>query len=213
MTAYDKQRFAQVMMGLAENYGQTITPTGISLRFAALANFPLQEVERAALSIMASRKFSSMPTVADFLEHLGGGTAEDKAEIEAGKVVEAVRHVGAYRSVVFDDPVTMAVIERAFGGWVRLCQGLTDREEKFFRKDFAKAYGSYSRQGIRDGGVLLGLAESQNAGRGLEHREAPKLIGDSDKARQVQTMGENSAVQIGQTIPRPQIHRIAYAEA
>ena len=213
MTDDDKTSFAQIMIGLAENYGQTVTTAGLKLRFEALRQFPLDAVKAASMSLLASRKYNSMPTVADFLEHIGGGNAEDKAEIEAGKVVEAVRSVGAYRSVVFDDPVTMAVISRAFGGWVRLCQNMTDREEKFFRREFKQAYGSYSRQGIREGGVLLGLSESQNVGRGLEYREAPRLIGDNAKAQQVLTMSDSAALQISTAIPRPQIQRIAYAEA
>lgn len=213
MTDDDKTSFAQIMIGLAENYGQTLTTAGLKLRFEALRQFPLDAVKAASMSLLASRKYNSMPTVADFLEHIGGGNAEDKAEIEAGKVVEAVRSVGAYRSVVFDDPVTMAVISRAFGGWVRLCQNMTDREEKFFRREFKQAYGSYSRQGIREGGALLGLSESQNVGRGLEYRESPRLIGDNAKAQQVLTMSDSAALQISTAIPRPQIQRIAYAEA
>ena len=213
MTDDDKTSFAQIMIGLAENYGQTLTTAGLKLRFEALRQFPLDAVKAASMSLLASRKYNSMPTVADFLEHIGGGNAEDKAEIEAGKVVEAVRSVGAYRSVVFDDPVTMAVISRAFGGWVRLCQNMTDREEKFFRREFKQAYGSYSRQGIREGGALLGISESQNVGRGLEYREAPRLIGDNAKAQQVLTMSDSAALQISTAIPRPQIQRIAYAEA
>jgi hypothetical protein len=212
MTDDDKHAFSSIMVGLAENYSQTVTPDGMRLRFEALKMFGIDEVKQAAMSLLASRKFTSMPTVADFLEHIGGGNAEDKAEIEAGKVVEAVRSVGAYRSVVFDDPVTMAVISRAFGGWVKLCQNMTDREEKFFRKEFKQAYGSYSRQGIREGGSLLGLSESQNLGRGLGHSEAPKLIGDSAKAEQVLAMPDGSLT-IGTSIPRPQIRRLACAEA
>ena len=213
MTDDDKTSFAQIMIGLAENYGQTLTTAGLKLRFEALRQFPLDAVKAASMSLLASRKYNSMPTVADFLEHIGGGNAEDKAEIEAGKVVEAVRSVGAYRSVVFDDPVTMAVISRAFGGWVRLCQNMTDREEKFFRREFKQAYGSYSRQGIREGGALLGISESQNVGMGLEYREAPRLIGDNAKAQQVLTMSDSAALQISTAIPRPQIQRIAYADA
>lgn len=213
MTDDDKTSFAHIMIGLAENYGQTVTKEGLKLRFDALRQFSLEEVTNAAMGMLYDRKWSSMPTVADFRDYMCGGTAEDKAEVEAGKVVEAVRHVGAYRSVVFDDPVTQAVISRAFGGWVRLCREMTDREEKFFRKDFARAYGSYSRQGIRVGGVLLGLSESENVGRGLEYREAPRLIGDSSKAQQVLALGTSGGLQIDVAIPRPQIQRIACAEA
>ena len=73
-----------------ENYGQTVTAQGIALRFRMLKQFEIDEIEKAAMSLLAQRKFTTMPTVADFLEHLGGGSAEDKAEATAGKALRAV---------------------------------------------------------------------------------------------------------------------------
>ena len=100
-----------------------------------------------------------MPTVADFLEHMSGGAVEDMAEVEAGKVLAAIGEHGSYASVVFDDPVTQAVIVRAYGGWVKLCAECGAQEsEKWFRKDFAKTWAAYSRQGIRQNGCLAHYA-------------------------------------------------------
>lgn len=45
------------------------------------------------------------------------GFVEDRAIIEVSKVLEAVRQHGAYSNVIFDSPVTQAVIARAYGGW------------------------------------------------------------------------------------------------
>ena len=106
MTRTDFDRFDALMQGVAECYGQTLSARGIALRFKLLERFSLPEVEQAALSVMATRKYTSMPTPADFLEHIGGGSAEDKAEVEAGKVLSAIERHGAYASVVFDDPTT-----------------------------------------------------------------------------------------------------------
>ena len=113
MTQADFDRFEVLMQGVAECYGQTLSAQGIALRFKLLEPYSIQAVEKAALSIMATRKYTSMPVPADFLEHIGGGAAEDKAEVEAGKVLSAIGRHGAYASVVFDDAVTQAVIVQA----------------------------------------------------------------------------------------------------
>ena len=113
MTQADFDPFSELIQGVAECYGQSLSAQGIALRFKLLEQFSFAEVQNAALSIMATRKYTSMPTPAEFLEHIGGGAAEDKAEVEAGKVLSAIGRHGAYASVVFDDAVTQAVIVQA----------------------------------------------------------------------------------------------------
>jgi len=186
-----RARFATVMLGVAENYGQTITATGCSLRFRALQAYTLEEIEAAAMSIMYSRKYTSMPTVADFIEHLGGGSIEDLAEIEAGKALWAIGRVGRYDSVVFDDPTTMAVIQNGYGGWPKLCEECGAAEpERWFRRNFAKMWAAYRRQGVRLFGVLPGVHEVANAAGGqAAFIPGPRLLGDEEKARNVLAMG------------------------
>ena len=121
MTQADFKQFSALIQGVAECYGQSLSAQGIVLRFKLVERFDYAEVEKAALSIMATRKYTSMPTPADFLEHISGGSAEDKAEVEAGKVLAAIGKHGGYTSVVFDDAVTQAVIVQAYGGWPKLC--------------------------------------------------------------------------------------------
>ena len=193
MTQADFDRFDTLMQGVAECYGQNLSAQGIALRFKLLARFDFAEVEKAALSIMATRKYTSMPTPADFLEHISGGAAEDKAEVEAGKVLAAIGKHGAYASVVFDDAVTQAVIVQAYGGWPKLCAdcGVVESEH-WFRKNFAKTWAAYSRQGVQCSGYLPGIIEITNHSNGFyEHIDPPKLIGDPDKARAVLEAGKS----------------------
>ena len=136
----DFDRFDALIQGVADCYGQTLTAPGIVMRFKMLEQFEFAEVEKAALSIMATRKYTSMPTPADFLEHLGGGSMEDRAEVEAGKVLQAIGRYGGYASVVFDDPTTQAVIVQAYGGWVQMCG--VEESEKWFRINFAKTWAA-----------------------------------------------------------------------
>ena len=195
MTQADFDRFDALIQGVAECYGQSLSAQGIALRFKLLAQFDMAEVEKAALSIMATRKYTTMPTPADFLEHISGGSAEDKAEVEAGKVLDAIGRHGGYASVVFDDAVTQAVILQSYGGWAKLCQECgVEESEYWFRKNFAKTWAAYSRQGVKQSGHLAGFFEITNRSNGyLDAVEPPKLIGDPDKARAVLEAG-NSAL-------------------
>lgn len=193
MRQADFDRFNALIQGIAECYGQSLSAQGIALRFRLLEQFDFAEVEKAALSVMATRKYTSMPTPADFLEHIGGGSAEDKAEVEAGKVLDAIGRHGSYASVVFDDAVTQAVIVQAYGGWVRLCQTCgVEESENWFRKNFAKTWAAYSRQGVKQSGHLPGLFEITNSRNGYhEHIDPPKLVGDPAKARAVLEAGKS----------------------
>ena len=193
MTQADFDRFTQLIQGVAECYGQTLSAQGVILRFALLEQFGYAEVRKAARSIMATRKYTTMPTPADFLEHISGGSAEDKAEVEAGKVLDAIGRHGGYASVVFDDPTTQAVIVQAYGGWPKLCAECgVEESEHWFRKNFAKTWAAYSRQGVKQTGHLPGLFEISNHSNGFyEHIPPPKLVGDPAKARAVLEAGKS----------------------
>ena len=193
MTQADFKPFSALIQGVAECYGQSLSAQGIALRFKLLEQFDFAEVQNAALSVMATRKYTSMPTPADFLEHIGGGAAEDKAEVEAGKVLEAIGKHGGYASVVFDDAVTQAVIVQAYGGWPKLCADCgVEESEHWFRKNFAKTWAAYSRQGVKQDGHLPGIIEISNYSNGFyEHIPAPKLVGEPAKARAVLEAGKS----------------------
>ena len=187
----DKQAFAEMMVALAENYGQTVTKAGMALRFEALREFAVADVQRAAMSLIRSRKYTSMPTVADFLEHLGGGSVEDKAEAAAAKALRAVSEVGRYASVAFDDPVLMAVIEGGWGSWPEFCAACTASEIPFVRRTLAKSYAAYARQGVRRYGHLSGITENSNGNAGyLEQIPQPALVGKREDAARVLEAGE-----------------------
>ena len=194
MTQADFKSFSELVQGVAECYGQSLSAQGVALRFKLLEQFDMAEVRQAALSIMATRKYTSMPTPADFLEHISGGSAEDKAEVKAGKVLAAIGKHGAYASVLFDDAVTQAVIVQAYGGWPKLCADCgVEESEHWFRKNFAKTWAAYSRQGVKQSGHLPGLFEITNYSNGFfDYVDPPKLIGDPDKARAVLEAGQST---------------------
>lgn len=187
MTNPDKERFGEIMYGLAENFGATLSKPGLAVRWTGLLELTIEEVEAAAMTIIRGRKYTSMPTVAEFLESAGHGLAsiEDQATSEwHNKVMPAIGHHGGYESVVFDDAVTMAVLDR-LGGWVELC-GSTHDELKWIGKDFIKVYKAFHAEGIKETGYLPGQHEINNIGDGFfEHVPKPVLIGNPAKARAI----------------------------
>lgn len=185
----DFEAFVNLMQGLADNFGAELSAPGLEMRFEVLKAYPLQQVQQAAMTLLATRKFMKMPTVAEFLEHLHGGSCDDKAEVEAGKVIRAIEQHGGYASVAFDDPVTQAVICQGFGGWAKLCEELNASEEKWFRKDFAKMYAAYARQRVEVFGHLPGRFELMAAAENSRFGP-PALIGDQAKAAAIASGGK-----------------------
>ncbi|MGE4537625.1 MAG: DUF6475 domain-containing protein [Desulfovibrio sp.] len=184
----DFEAFVAIMLGLADNFGAELSANGLEMRFEAMRAFPLDQVRQASMSILATRKYMKMPTVAEFLEHLQGGSCDDKAEVEAGKVIRAIEQHGGYTSVAFDDPVTQAVIAQGYGGWTKLCEELVAGEEKWFRKDFAKMYAAYARQHVEIFGHLPGRFELMAAADNSRFGP-PALIGDQAKAAAIASGG------------------------
>ncbi|MEZ6852772.1 DUF6475 domain-containing protein [Halodesulfovibrio aestuarii] len=180
-----RERFLQGLAGLCELHNRQATEAMAKLYFFALQQFEIEDVLRAMVKAVTASKF--FPRPAEIIEFIQGNP-EDVAEVEASKVLEAVKRVGAYKSVVFDNPVTAAVIEHGFGGWVKLCSEMRADSEKWFRKDFCKLYVSFSRQDVRYFGELAGRAAIANEANCTPNYEQVALIGNAGKAQNALTV-------------------------
>ena len=196
----DLERFASLMLGIADNFSSQITENGMRFRFEMLKQFSYEEIDRAAKYLILTRKFTKLPTIADFVSAINGDPAET-AEVEAAKVVGAIRLHGAYATVVFDNATTQAVIQHGFGGWTKLCSELTEAETKWFYKDFARIYQAYSNQQVEFYGKLVGIIEAQNSANGYdEHIPNPIMIGNYDKAVKI-AYTKNESPLLGDGMP------------
>jgi hypothetical protein len=111
---------------------------------------------------------------------------------EATKVLNAVKRIGGYQSIQFNDPVTAAVVQEGFGGWPALCRDLLENgakggiEEQWFLKDFAKMYSAFIRQNRRLIGHLPGVHEISNTALGYQDEEHKVvLINDGHGQKQI----------------------------
>lgn len=180
---YDRNAFIDAYQALCELHGKDASKPLAKMYFMALAEFEVEQVMRAIVSHIGTSKW--FPKPAEIREAILGPQmpVEAVAEVEAGKVLQAMKEVGSHRSVCFDDAVTMAVIRQGFGGWVQLCTDSRAADEKWFRKDFVRTYVAYAHAGVKLYGGLAGQQAVTNSANGVAHDEQPVMIGDVSKAQ------------------------------
>ena len=113
------EKFHDGMVGVMSFYGKDLSRFALDVWWSALRNYDLAAVTQAFnrwLSNPDQGQFQPKP--ADVIKMLSGST-QDKAFAAWAKVDRAVRSVGAYASVAFDDPIIHRVIHD-MGGWVGL---------------------------------------------------------------------------------------------
>lgn len=184
----DKTAFFRLIAGVHSFYRQEISDFANGVWWAAMKPFDLAAV-RDALNRHCVNPDNGqfMPKPADVVKLLQG-SSQDGALVAWAKVDRAIRQVGTYSTVVFDDPIIHRVVQD-MGGWV----ALGDKQEKewpFVAKEFENRYRGYRTQGGAGEypRTLVGIAEAQNGQNGFKS-QAPVLIGNPGKAKQVLTNG------------------------
>lgn len=188
MNQHDKQNFGAMLIAIGEYYGKTVKPAVIEIYWQGLQQYDID-----AISIAINRHVGNpdtgqfMPKIADISRMLGG-TSNDRALVAWAKVDKAVRHIGPYRSVVFDDPIIHRVLVE-MGGWISLGEKQTD-EWPFIAKEFENRYRGYAMRGEVPvyQPVLTGISDAHNAKEGFK-TEPPMLIGNAEKAQEVMRLG------------------------
>lgn len=188
MTNHDKPEFAQLMAALSEYYNRDMSPGLIGMYWQGLQHYDLAAV-REALNMHMQNPDSGqfMPKIADISKMLGG-TTQDAALRAWAKVDQAIRKVGVYADVAFDDPLIHRVLHD-MGGWIAL-GNKTEDEWPFTAKEFENRYRGYRVRSAKPDypPVLVGIAGAHNR-RGNFDLQPPILIGDIDAARNVMLGG------------------------
>ncbi len=166
----ERDVFLQRFIGLCQFFGIEADEFRTQIYFRALNPYPVQDVVQGVDKAISKCRFFPRPVeLLEFIE----GKVEDRAEVEAGKVYQAIVEVSGSKAVVFDDPVTAAVVARGFGGWARLCSTLKESELTWFTKDFCRRYVSFTHQNVEHVGALPGRNGTEQIA----------LVGDTAKAQ------------------------------
>lgn len=189
--AADYERFMALLTGVADYYGKELSEGVISLYWQGLQQYDIAAVEKALWDHTQNPDNGQfMPKIADVTRGLQGRT-QDQAAIAWSKVDAAVRRIGTYSDVVFDDPVIHRVIAD-MGGWMWFGNQF-EEEWPFIARNFENRYRGYKLRGeVPDyQPVMLGLANAHNQKEGYK-TQPPRLIGNPAAAEKVVLGGTNA---------------------
>lgn len=185
----DYPRFLTVLTGVADYYGKELSEGVISLYWQGLMQYDVEAVEKAMWDHTQNPDNGQfMPKIADLTRAMQGRT-QDQAAIAWSKVDAAVRRVGSYQDVVFDDPIIHRVIAD-MGGWIWFGNQIED-EWPFIAKNFENRYRGYKLRSETPEyqPVLIGMANAQNQQQGFRGNP-PILIGNQRAANAVMSGGQ-----------------------
>lgn len=170
----NESKFKEYLTALCEIHDKKISPLLASLYWKVLEPFTDEQCERAFKSLIYESRFFPKPV--EFVEIIRG-TNNDNATRAWLEVLETVKRVGHYQSVMFSDPLIHSVIE-SMGGWVRLAGGMKADEEIWKQKEFERLYNVLSKN-PRDKmpSYLPGLCEIQNTANGYDVENEIMKIG------------------------------------
>jgi len=202
----EKRRFAALMVALSDYYKSEISKSVMALYWEGLKQYDFAAIEKAAWAHTQSPDENGrwMPKISDLAKVLQGST-KDQASLAWSKVDRAVRTVGTYSDVAFDDALIHRVIQD-MGGWVQI-GNKSDDDWPFVAKEFETRYRGYK---MRDEvpeypRKMIGMASSQNGAMGMQYNAGTVLIGDEQKAIDVIKGGATSTAISFNKVTVPQI--------
>jgi hypothetical protein len=190
METNDFQKFHDGIAGVMSFYGKSVSRFALDVWWTALRKFDLAAIVDAFNRHLANPDTGQFaPKPADIIRMLQGST-QDSAMRAWAKVDQAVREVGTYCDVVFDDALIHRVIQD-MGGWIALGTRSED-EWPFVAKEFENRYRGFNARGECPPypATLIGLATAHNSRNGYR-AETLVLVGNEQSARQVLRGGSN----------------------
>lgn len=178
------QKFHDGIIGVMGFYGRSVSSFALDVWWTALKGHDLAAIVEAFNRHLANPDAGQFPPKpADIIRMLSGST-QDSALRAWAKVDQAVRRIGTYCDVVFDDALIHRVIQD-MGGWIALGSKGED-EWPFIAKEFENRYrGFRSRNEYPEyPASLIGIVTAHNNQKGFK-TDPTVLIGNEPLARQV----------------------------
>ena len=179
----DSSKFAELMAGIGEIYQKEFSTVAIEAYWRILRPFRIEDVGAAVDSHMQNTDVGNFfPKPSDIIKAIGG-SSQDQALSAWSKTAYAIRVVGGYSSIGFDDALIHVVVKSMIS-WPKLCI-VDDKQLPFVEKEFLERYRGYvSRKPPSHPSYLKGTIEIQNSAFGYPY-PSPVLIGDALKAKEV----------------------------
>ena len=182
MNKNDIKQLGVYMAVLSEEFtdGKPISELKIQTWYNALEKYEIKVIGKAVSNIAQKRIYNGFPKLAEIINEIEG-SADDRALLAWNELKEAIARVGAYNSVKFSDPKTVAVVNE-MGGWAKVCEVKED-DLKWMQKDFERLYKVCQPAKNL---LLPGIIEITNNLNGYkEHIPQPVLIGEYKEINQI----------------------------
>lgn len=193
MQQNDFQKFHDGISGVMEFYGKGVSKFTLDIWWTVLKPYELPAVIDAFNRHLANPDNGQFaPKPADIIRMLQGST-QDSALQAWTKVDRAIRSIGTYVDVVFDDPIIHRVVQD-MGGWIGLGQK-NDTEWPFVAKEFENRYRGYRSRSDRPpyAPVMIGIFSADNSKSGYrDDTNQPTLIGNHQQAMRVMRGGSET---------------------
>lgn len=161
MSELDIKIFKQGMMMMCAVANREPTEILLDTYYALLKDLSEDQFQSAVTHVLSDRQYTNLPIPANIRE-AAIGKLDDEALIALAKLERAMPTWGAYRSIIFDDPIIHAIVQ-SMGGWVKVCV-MPDDEWKFRRIEFLKTYKAFAPNlnRLQVPFKLVGIDESDN---------------------------------------------------
>ncbi len=184
-------KFTQMLIEIGALYDKSISAMLSELYWKTLKCYELFKLKKAfEAHIRNPDSGQYFPKPAD-LVRLIEGTNENKALEAWIKLEKSIMQVGAYQSVVFDDPLIHLVLED-LGGWIKICSTLI-KDLPYRAHEFQKRYMLFlDKPPLRSAKYSCGILEALNAENG-DPIPRPSIVGDHANAQKILFGNDNDA--------------------
>ena len=197
MTQADKEKFVNLMASVAELYREKLSIQRLEIYWRCLQQYSFELIQKALDAHAVNPDNGQfMPKPADIVRYLAGNSISQVLQAWTN-VKRAIREVGCYSSIVFDDPLIHIIILE-MGGWIQLCK-IHDKDMPFKQHEFEKRYCRYLQVKPTDfPKQLIGITNQINQQNGFS-LEPPILFGNYKQALIVYEQGKANAMLKNQT--------------
>lgn len=149
----EKSAFAELIAGVYAYHRAPISPAVIGVFWNGCKHWSLEQVRHAIDMLTRDAEAGKFPPKIGDMTRVLEGTHTDRSILAWGRTLEAMRSIGAYTDVIFDDPATHAAIEDV-GGWPKLCR-TSINDLGYVQTAFCKAHKAYVGRGTFDYPLLV----------------------------------------------------------
>jgi len=171
-----ENKILEILTVFSELTGKPLSALAQSLFVEILSPYPIEKIDQAAKHLLKTRKWTTIPMPADFVEYLD---PPEQAQIKATEawqtVLDTIGIHGYVTTVQFADAAITQTILGMASSWAEFCNRTrcSDEEFKWLQKEFEQRYTQYAKMPALRNQMLIGWCDTEN---GVKN-PVPVLIG------------------------------------